>query len=102
MREKGKEYILNITGDVHLTVISDRPLTVFDILRLQEYQDIRALVLNHYLNNNISNVLKYDDKTTPTDPLILFNMAIDGLQQKGLPLNELAKELILLSAKYLE
>ena len=100
--KKGKEYILNITGDVHLTVISDRPLTVSNILRLREYQDIRVLVLNHYLNNNISNVLKYDDKTTPTDPLILFNMAIDGLQEKGLPLNELAKELILLSAKHLE
>ena len=36
------------------------------------------------------------------DPLIIFNQTIDKLQSSNLSLNDLAKELILLSAKHLE
>ena len=108
--QRGCTYILNITEDKTLSVVSDIPLTVRDILSQQEYVKIRKLILAHYLAGTIDNIITYKDMLVPEyikpepviDPLITFNQTIDKLQSSNLSLNELAKELILLSAKHLE
>lgn len=94
-------YVIKTFGDLGYVVVTDTPLTVHDIIRLNQYSSIREDILIRYLNLEIENKISYEDKTKPTDPLLLFNQAIDELQSSDLPLKELAKELIFLSAKHL-
>ncbi len=80
------------------------PLTISDVLRnvkLDMDPVLRITLIIHFLLGNIENEFVYEDKREAKDPLALFNEAIAALQAKQLPIDELAKELILLSSKHL-
>ena len=84
-------------------LVTEEPLSVVDIIKMNNIDEyFRIGVITAYFNGQITNTIKYENVRKPTDPLILFNEAIDKLQSQHTSIEELAKELILLSAKHLK
>lgn len=102
--QKGEVYIINLQSANSRTIVSDKPLTVCDILQGKSYKDIRIVIVVYYLFGFIGNTILYDKISSPTplNTVDAFNEEIDKLQARNLSKDNLAKELILLSAKYLE
>lgn len=81
-----------------------RPITIIDVITdntLEIDPMFRGLIIFAFMLGEIPCSFVFDEISPRKDPLTLFNKAIDELQAKDLPIEELAKQLILISSKHL-
>lgn len=85
-------------------VHTERPITIIDVMTdntLDIDPMFRVVIIFSFMLGEIPCSFGFEDVRPRKDPLILFNKAIDELQAKDLPIEELAKQLILISSKHL-